>query len=92
MNTKDRVEIYNKQIDSLDKETNVIHKKLFVLLWVGAGCGSILFQTQDTTLFVCIFLLFVLIVIATFINYRRLGIIRTNINRINIKIGETINE
>lgn len=92
MTIKDRVEIYNKQIDSLDKESNVIHKKLFVLLWVGAGCGSILFQTQDNILFIFIFILFVLIVIATFINYRRLGMIRYNMSNINSKIEVIVNE
>lgn len=92
MDRKDRIEILNRQSDSLDKETNVIYRKLFVLITVGAGSGSFLFQMKEFLLFYIIFFLFISVAFAISLNYWRLGLIRDKINRINLEIERLLNE
>ena len=92
MDLKEKVELLNKQIDSLDKETNVIYRKLFVLITAGAGSGSALFQVKEILVFNIIFFVFSLIAFAISLNYWRLGLLRDKINKINLEIERILSE
>ena len=92
MDLKEKVELLNKQIDSLDKETNVIYRKLFVLITIGAGSGSSLFQVKEILVFNIIFFVFLFVAFAISLNYWRLGLLRDKINKINLKIERILNE
>jgi len=92
MELKDKIELLSKQIDSLDKETNVIYRKLFVLITAGAGSGSALFQVKEILVFNIIFFVFLLIAFAISLNYWRLGLLRDKINKINLEIERILSE
>ena len=87
---KDKIEILNRQVDSLEKESNIIYRKLFVLLASEAGVGSILFKTQDNLAFIIMTILFSILFLTIFINYIRLGILKKYVSDINLKIRKAI--
>jgi hypothetical protein len=91
MELKDKIEILNNQIDSLNKEADIIYKKVFLLFLINTGISGLLFKFESY-LFLFLLVAFIIIGIAIFRGYYRLGILKDESKEINLKIKRIINE
>ncbi len=72
-------------------KANIIYKKTFILLLINAGISGLLFKF-DIYLFLAFIISFIIIGIAIFRGYYRLGILKEKAKEINLNIERIINE
>lgn len=87
MNNKDKIDTLHKIIDSSHKQSDIIYKKLFVLISICAGITTVFFKIElGGYWLIFVSIIFLLTILGAFINYIRLSILYKEIEIIKNQI------
>ena len=87
------IEIISKEIEARDREANIIHKKVIILLSALAGLGTILHKTTNSIIWqVMIISAFIILSIGVFVNYQRLNKLRLKVENLTKELERSKNE